>query len=265
MSSANIQRTEKVYTDSVPVDRNLDEVSLNGHDISFSPVDLIYNMNYLTKGYALVINNEVLSFGNACEISREEVHSMSDTLKMYGFKVITRNNLKVGDLRQIFNDVSKLDHSKCACFICIILTRGPQPGTIQCSDDTVSLTEFLPMFFPNKCPTLIDKPKLFFIQNANTLANSAHNSQLYSDYTIPMISLSEDFLISSCTVNSERRVGGFIEILSNSLKNFRKLELQYILMQVNNFIVSKSKNNGLRTFTNAPSILSTLTKKMTFS
>ncbi|XP_029647315.1 caspase-3-like [Octopus sinensis] len=263
MSSASIQRTEKVYTDSVPVDHSLDDISLNGHDIPYSPEHLVYNMEYPTKGYALVINNEVLSFGNAREISREEVHSMSDTLKMYGFKVITRNNLKACDFRQIFNDVSKLDHSKCASFACIILTQGLQSSTIQCSDETISLTELLPMFSPNKCPTLVGKPKLFFIQNADTLANSAHNSQLYSDYKVPMISLYEDILISSCTVSSERRVGGFIEILSNSLKNFRKVELLSILMGVNYAIVSKSKNNGSRT--NAPSILSTLTKQMTFS
>lgn len=264
MSSTNIQRTENVYTDSVPIDHNEDDVHLNGYDISSSLCDFTYDMNYSLKGYALLVNNEVVTFGNTGEISREEMHSIIIALKMLGFKVITRSNLTACDTRQIFTDISKLDHSNSACLVCIILTRGSQSSTIQCSDDTVSLVDLLSMFSSNKCPTLTGKPKLFFIQSADSLAQSAYNPLHDSDYKAPMISLSADFLISSCTVSSERRVGGFIEILSDHLKNFRKLELQYILMRVNNLIISKSKNNSLRTFTNAPSILSTLTKQMTF-
>jgi hypothetical protein len=58
---------------------------------------------------------------------------------------------------------SKQDHSNADCFGLAILSHGDE-GIVYGIDCIIKLDTLLAPFKGEKCPTLIGKPKLFFIQ-----------------------------------------------------------------------------------------------------
>ena len=55
------------------------------------------------------------------------------------------------------------DHSDADCFVCVILSHGEE-GVVYGTDGKVPLEKLLGYFKGANCPTLAEKPKLFFIQ-----------------------------------------------------------------------------------------------------
>ncbi|XP_052831598.1 caspase-7 [Octopus bimaculoides] len=56
------------------------------------------------------------------------------------------------------------DHTQYDCFTCFILSHGAK-GEVYGSDSIpVGIIELVELFNTDKCPSLQDKPKLFFIQ-----------------------------------------------------------------------------------------------------
>jgi len=63
----------------------------------------------------------------------------------------------------LFSLVASSDHSDCDCFGCAILSHGRE-GYIYATDRLVPLETLTWPFKGDRCPSLIGKPKLFFIQ-----------------------------------------------------------------------------------------------------
>lgn len=59
--------------------------------------------------------------------------------------------------------VASYDHSEHDCFGCAILSHGRE-GLVYAKDGQVSLDLLVLPFKGDRCPSLIGKPKLFFIQ-----------------------------------------------------------------------------------------------------
>ncbi|GAB1601997.1 caspase-3-like [Argonauta hians] len=285
-----------IFTDSVPVHMN----ALKEREYECTP-DFSYKMDHRERGFALIINNELSSTDIDEEISKRDVLSLNETLKHLGFKIVNRKNLSVVDIKQIFTDISTMDHSNFDCFICFILTVGSHPTTIQCLDGTKELSDLLSVFLPNKCPTLIEKPKLFFIQTTSPFVSSTNSTpfEINDKHQVPMVFLSEDFLVSTCTTRTNRRYNPnpvhmngrptiftdsapdhmnhiqyttrtnrgysvYIETLCKNLQQYGdEMDLLRILTHVNNEIVIENKR-GLRQFTQVPFLNSTLTKQLIF-
>lgn len=55
------------------------------------------------------------------------------------------------------------DHSKAASFACVLLSHGDD-GVLYGTDSAVELKILTGYFRGDRCPTLVGKPKLFFIQ-----------------------------------------------------------------------------------------------------
>ena len=55
------------------------------------------------------------------------------------------------------------DHSDCDCFGCAILSHGRE-GFVYATDRLIPLEALTVPFKGDRCPTLVGKPKLFFIQ-----------------------------------------------------------------------------------------------------
>jgi len=59
--------------------------------------------------------------------------------------------------------VASLDHSECDCFGCAVLSYGRE-GYVYATDKLVPIETLTWPFKGDKCPSLVGKPKLFFIQ-----------------------------------------------------------------------------------------------------
>ena len=58
---------------------------------------------------------------------------------------------------------SNYDHSEVDCFACAILSHGDE-GVVYGTDGIVKIDELVSPVKGANCPSLIGKPKLFFIQ-----------------------------------------------------------------------------------------------------
>ena len=58
---------------------------------------------------------------------------------------------------------SKKDHSDCDCFAVAILSHGDE-GIVYGTDTIIKIDSLVAPLKGDKCPTLVGKPKLFFIQ-----------------------------------------------------------------------------------------------------
>lgn len=58
---------------------------------------------------------------------------------------------------------SKEDHSRCASFVCVLLSHGDE-GVLFGTDGSIELKYLTSLFRGDRCKSLVGKPKLFFIQ-----------------------------------------------------------------------------------------------------
>lgn len=56
------------------------------------------------------------------------------------------------------------DHTNYNCFVCAVLTHGERDIVYGVDGKTISLDDLKNSVDGDNCPTLIGKPKLFFIQ-----------------------------------------------------------------------------------------------------
>lgn len=59
--------------------------------------------------------------------------------------------------------VSRDDHSRCASFVCVLLSHGDE-GLFFGTDQAVQIKTLTSLFRGDHCLSLVGKPKLFFIQ-----------------------------------------------------------------------------------------------------
>ena len=72
--------------------------------------------------------------------------------------------------------VAKMEKDEYACFCLFFLTHGGENMRMKTADDyNICIKQLTEFFKPRRCPGLIDKPKLFFIE---VLFNSFDNSVL---------------------------------------------------------------------------------------
>ena len=59
--------------------------------------------------------------------------------------------------------VAKDDHSRCASFVCVLLSHGDE-GVFFGTDRSIEMKTLTSLFRGDRCTSLVGKPKLFFIQ-----------------------------------------------------------------------------------------------------
>ena len=62
--------------------------------------------------------------------------------------------------------VSKEDHSDADCFVCAILSHGEE-GEVYGTNGKLKIEKIVGMFKGDVCESLVEKPKIFFIQVSN--------------------------------------------------------------------------------------------------
>merc|ERR1712098_776809 len=85
--------------------------------------------------------------------------------KKLGLEVEIWNDLNAMDMEIKLKAVAKENHSEANSFVCVIMSHGYE-GAVRSSDGCViELDKIFNMFNGDKCPTLVGKPKTFFIQD----------------------------------------------------------------------------------------------------
>ncbi|KAG2466107.1 caspase-7-like [Polypterus senegalus] len=233
-----------------------------------------YNMDYGKIGKCVIINNEnFLALGKR-KGTQEDVNILEHTFGALGFSVEVAKDLSAAEMLQLLKKVSREDHSEMACFICILLSHGDE-GYIHGTDHEVEIKPLLNLFTGEMCPSLLGKPKLFFIQacrgekyDSGIEVDSMESNSIYFR-DIP----EEDFLCGYSTVagyfswRNESSGSVFIQTLCKVLQEYgKRLEIIKILTRVNNIVAFNFQSNTYYSPTHAkrqmPCIISRLTKEL---
>ena len=123
-----------------------------------------YAMKMFPHGVALIINNEQFARQSDRHGTAVDERNLTHTFRFLGYRVEVHRNLDGNAMLAIMNEVGRRDHAQYDSFVCCILSHGKE-GHIYGADGTmVSLGDFCKKVDANNCPSLGDKPKLFFMQ-----------------------------------------------------------------------------------------------------
>ena len=137
-------------------------------EVEDSGPDGAYCMSTYPRGPALIINNEKFQAKSGLPDrpgTEKDGKALQHLFTSSGFVTSTFNDLTAGGMQQVLQSYAKRDHTKAQCLIVAILTHGRKGGSLFGVDGRLVKVETLTEFFNGrKCPSLVGKPKLFFIQ-----------------------------------------------------------------------------------------------------
>lgn len=116
-------------------------------------------------GICLVINNFNFPDGRkrrGAEIDEKKIVDLfRDELQ---FKVEVRQNLNGSEILKVAKEIAARDHSQYNEFVFIIMSHGDKDAIEGVDGAFVKVVQLMSQFSARDCPTLRNKPKLFFIQ-----------------------------------------------------------------------------------------------------
>ena len=145
-----------------------------------------YNFSFPQRGHMVLIVNDRFRRQSPRDGAKWDLQKTKQIASKLGFRVFNSNqctNLTKRETISILRRAQNMDHSDSDCFMFVISTHGlemPNPRAkgkldhvIVCSDDQLIFTSnILEMFNEKNCPTLKNKPKIFFIQACRGMSAS---------------------------------------------------------------------------------------------
>ena len=130
-----------------------------------------YPMNRDPRGWCLILSNTDFSAargGGSHLVDRPgasiDVEKLRGLFSWLRFKVEIFENLTKYDMNRTLLSFAHRDHTEFDCFACCILTHGSRDG-VYGTDGFILDFRFIREFYNGeKCPSLRQKPKLFFLQ-----------------------------------------------------------------------------------------------------
>lgn len=241
-----------------------------------------YNFDHPYRGYCLILENENFSqrLGLAKRIGSErDAAQLVTTFGKLGFDVYHQKDLSQAQTKLVLKQIALADHSDRDCLVCIVLTHGDY-GSLYASDGRYLLDDLFCNFLGNKCPSLVGKPKMFFVQacQGNRLDGGVlvQNRDRVDSQEFFKIPTHADFLVAYSSVpgfysfrNTEKG-SWFINSLVEALNNYHHVyDLQTILTIVTRDVAFEYSSQAARPeFSNmkqVPCVLSMLTRRVFFS
>ncbi|KAM6934179.1 caspase-8 [Xenentodon cancila] len=136
-------------------------------DILNSGLDT-YEMTAAKRGICVIVNNFNFT-GSTMHLSQRkgtmaDEASLNKVFEWLGFEVQIHRDCGSDKMLSVFSELSSRDHSQMDCVVCCILSHGLEGGVYGVDGGIVKLKELTDLFNGFKCPSLVKKPKLFFIQ-----------------------------------------------------------------------------------------------------
>lgn len=127
-----------------------------------------YPMTASKRGICLIINN--YDFSNSVESlkmregTKFDLRSLEVVFEWLGFEIEVQNDCTREQMLTVVKQLSSRDHSQMDCVVCCVLSHGLEGSIYGVDGLAVKLRELTEPFNGSRCPSLAEKPKLFFIQ-----------------------------------------------------------------------------------------------------
>jgi len=277
----HVEFEEEIVKPSPPdADLTAEEVIMKNM-VTIHPEDC-YSSSYPRRGVCLVIENDM--FSTTLGLSKRKGSNIDRMLMINAFsklqfEVRVYQNLASKDIEKTLEKTSLEDHSKNEMFAVVILSHGNE-GILYGYDSAYPAHKIWEPFTADRCPSLIGKPKLFFIQacQGNKMDHGVKvktslgrtSTDSFASYRTP---LHADFLLAHSTVagyyswRNTMQGSWFIQVLGPALlTNCQDHDILTILSKVAKVVATEYESNSSRTeFNNKkqiPFIYSTLTNKL---
>lgn len=123
----------------------------------------------------------------------------------------SHHDCDTNQMLSVFKELGKRDHSRFDCVVCCVLSHGVEGSVYGVDGSTVKISDLTDLFNGLNCPSLVGKPKLFFIQacqgnNEQQAVFIESDSSAYSFHWTDAIKAkqgipnSADFLLGMATV-----------------------------------------------------------------
>ncbi|XP_067930146.1 caspase-8-like [Watersipora subatra] len=231
------------------------------------------------KGICLIINNDNFTANRSDTLcntdlegprkgSAKDAASLKKVFTDLHFDVHLSENLTRAQLKQHAVDYAKMDHSDYDIFVCCILTHGEAGKVFGIDCLPIPLYDLLLKFNPYHCPTLKDKPKVFFVQACQGSRVEEEvsipsidgpgeeiSNDLEMDYSgklskVTNIPRQPDYFLGLATVpgyvsyRSKTKGSWYIQALCEMLsRHHNTTDLLSIVTQVNNKVTEKEEKN----------------------
>uniref|UniRef100_A0AAG5DUU8 Uncharacterized protein n=1 Tax=Anopheles atroparvus TaxID=41427 RepID=A0AAG5DUU8_ANOAO len=122
-----------------------------------------YNMTHKRRGIAVVINQvrfKGMKQRDGSDRDRDNICAALETLQ---FDVQVFDDLSRDKLFGALQLIADEDHSQHDCLVVVVMTHGSE-DVLYASDSTYKVDRLWELFLGDACPSLLGKPKLFFIQ-----------------------------------------------------------------------------------------------------
>ena len=134
-----------------------------------------YKMTKKPRGLCVVISNKDFSKGRAsCPGLKDglkdrrgtdvDADNLKSIFEWFEFKVEVHKDKEGHAMWTTLLNYTKVDHSDYDCFVCCILTHGCFNGLHGVDGKVLKVQQALMLFNGTACPSLANKPKLFFLQ-----------------------------------------------------------------------------------------------------
>ena len=122
-------------------------------------------MGVVPRGICLVINNFNFLGDDGREGAKLDEDAIARLFNELHFIVEIRQNLKGLEILKVAQEMAARDHSKYAAFVFCIMSHGDKKDVIYGVDNRkAGMEDLMSEFTATNCPTLENKPKLFFVQ-----------------------------------------------------------------------------------------------------
>uniref|UniRef100_A0A131XAK7 Putative caspase n=1 Tax=Hyalomma excavatum TaxID=257692 RepID=A0A131XAK7_9ACAR len=125
-----------------------------------------YSMSRRRRGKCVIFNNRCFEShtGMSERVGTNlDADSLRDCFRYLGFETVTYNDLSCKKTREILELLGNQDYSNDDCFVCCFLTHG-ECDILYGTDGKFPVDDIMKPFRGDVCPSLLGKPKLFFIQ-----------------------------------------------------------------------------------------------------
>ena len=121
-------------------------------------------MDHEKRGVALIINIRKYKDNKQKKRkwSEKDFEDLQHTFKCLEFDVRPYEDLTAEEIRDKIQKIADEDHANSDCFLCVVMSHGNDEKVVTSDNQEISFEEIMKPI--KECPTLIDKPKLFFFQ-----------------------------------------------------------------------------------------------------
>ncbi|XP_037542091.1 caspase-8 [Nematolebias whitei] len=223
-----------------------------------------YPMTAAKRGICVILNNNDFSKSDVSLKDRVgtdvDEQSLKRVFEWLNFEVQIHRDLVKETMLSVLKMLGKGDHSQMDCLVCCVLSHGKEGIVYGVDGCTVTIKELMDPFDGLGCVSLVEKPKLFFIQacqgnkEQKPVEIDGREEEDDDDYICSDARVTEsipngaDFLLGMATVPSyvsfRDRTNGtwYIQSLCQNLIQMvpREVDLVSILTKVNADVSRKS-------------------------